>query len=86
MHDPGKPELGEFVERRTGLTGTPRVAAAISAGVVPAIVAFVVLLVIDGDWVAALVTAMIVWAALAAVMWVRFGRPQRVSRRKGSLR
>ena len=74
------------MEQRTNLTGAQRMAAAISAGVVPAIVAFVVLLVIDGDRVAALVTALIVWAALAAVMWVRFGRPQRASRRKGSFR
>jgi hypothetical protein len=37
----------------------------------------VVLLVVDGEWPAALVTAAIVWIALSAVMWARFGRPQR---------
>lgn len=62
------------VVRRRNMTGAPRMAAAITAGVTPAIVAFVVLLVVDGEWPAALVTALIVWVALSAVMWARFGR------------
>ena len=65
------------MERRRALTGSPRLAAAISAGLVPAIVAFFVLYVIDGDLTASLVTAAIVWAGLSAVMWVRFGHGRR---------
>ena len=59
--------------RRPPMTGTPRLAAAISAGLVPAIVACAVLLVIDGGLVPALATALIVWIGLSAVMWRRFG-------------
>jgi hypothetical protein len=63
--------------RNRGMTGASRAAAAISAGVLPAIVAFLVLIVVDGDRTAALVTALIVWIGLSAAMWVRFGRPGR---------
>jgi hypothetical protein len=59
---------------RREMTGTPRMAAAISAGVLPAVVAFVVLMVVDGDVSASLVTALIVGIALSTVMWFRFGR------------
>jgi hypothetical protein len=59
------------------MSGAPRAAAAISAGILPAIVAFVVLLVVDGDRTAALVTALIVWIGISAAMWVRFGRSGR---------
>jgi hypothetical protein len=37
-------------------------------------VAFVVLMVVDGDVSASLVTALIVGIALSTVMWFRFGR------------
>ena len=56
------------------MTTSSRAVAAITAGLMPAIVAFVVLMVIDGDVTASLVTAIIVWLGMTAVMWVRFGK------------
>ena len=56
------------------MTTATRLAAAITSGLVPAIVAFVVLAVVDDDVNAALVTALIIWIGLAIVMWIRFGR------------
>lgn len=56
------------------MTTLVRLVAAISSGLIPAIVAFVVLMVVESDLSAALVTALIIWAGLAVVMWVRFGR------------
>lgn len=56
------------------MTTSVRLAAAISSGLIPAIVAFAVLMVVESDLNAALVTALIIWIVLAVVMWVRFGR------------
>jgi len=56
---------------------SPRVAAAISSGFVPAVVAFVVLWIIDRDVMAALVTALIIWVGMSVVMWYRFGKRAR---------
>lgn len=56
------------------MTTSVRLAAAVASGLMPAIVAFVVLMVVESDLSAALVTALIIWAGLAVVMWVRFGR------------
>lgn len=58
------------------MTTSSRIVAAITSGLVPAVVAFVVLMVIDGDVTASLVTGIIVWVGMAAVMWVRFGKRQ----------
>lgn len=65
------------MDRQRAMAGPPRLGAAVSAGLVPAIVAFIVLFVIDRDVVAALVTAAIVWIGLSIVMWVRFGKVRR---------
>jgi len=57
---------------------TPRAVAAISSGFMPALVAFIVLWIIDRDVTAALVTAAIIWIGMSALMWYRFGkRPDR---------
>lgn len=56
------------------MTTSSRLVASIVAGLMPAIVAFLVLMVIDGDVTASLVTAVIVWLGMTAVMWVRFGK------------
>jgi hypothetical protein len=56
------------------MTTSARLAAAISSGLIPAIVAFVVLIVADSSVDAAIVAALIIWIGLAAVMWIRFGR------------
>lgn len=56
------------------MTPSVRRTAAISSGFVPALVAFIVLWVIDRDVTAALVTAAIVWAGMSVVMWYRFGK------------
>lgn len=63
------------------MTPTARLSAAITAGLIPAIVAFVVLMVIDGDLNASIVTALIVWFGMTAVMWARFGRRGGTGRR-----
>ena len=64
------------------MTTSARLSAAITSGLVPAIVAFVVLMVIDdGDVTASLVTAVIVWVGMTAVMWVRFGKRGQTGRR-----
>ena len=63
------------------MTTSARLAAAITSGLVPAIVAFVVLMVIDGDVTASLVTGLIVWVGMTAVMWVRFGKRNQAGRR-----
>jgi hypothetical protein len=63
------------------LTPSARFSAALTSGLIPAIVAFVVLMVIDGDLNASLVTAIIVWLGMTAVMWVRFGRRNTPGRR-----
>lgn len=55
----------------------PRVAAAISSGFLPALVAFIVLWIIDRNMTAALVTAAIIWAGMSVVMWYRFGKRDR---------
>ena len=54
------------------MTTSSRLVAAVTAGLMPAIVAFVVLMVIEGDVTASLVTAVIVWLGMTAVMWMRF--------------
>jgi hypothetical protein len=59
------------------MTTSARLAAAITSGLFPAIVAFVVLMVIDGDVNASLITAVIIWLGMTAVMWVRFGKRSR---------
>lgn len=56
------------------MTTSARLAAAISSGMIPAIVAFVVLIVADSSVDAAIVASLIIWIGLAAVMWIRFGR------------
>lgn len=56
------------------MTTSVRLAAAVASGLMPAIVAFVVLAIVDDDVNAALVTALIIWIGLAVVMWIRFGR------------
>jgi len=56
------------------VTTSTRAAAAITSGLMPAIVAFVVLMFIDGDLTASLITGIIVWVGMTAVMWVRFGK------------
>ncbi len=61
--------------RRRELSGGARVAAAISAGLTPALVALLVLLVIAERRSLAVGIAVVVWIALSAVMWSRFGRP-----------
>jgi len=56
------------------VTTSTRAAAAITSGLMPALVAFVVLMFIDGDLTASLITGIIVWVGMTAVMWVRFGK------------
>lgn len=56
------------------MTTSTRVTAAVTSGLMPAIVAFVVLMFIDGDLTASLITGIIVWVGMTAVMWVRFGK------------
>lgn len=51
-----------------------RAVAAITSGFLPALVAFIVLWIIDRDVTAALVTAAIIWAGMSVVMWYRFGK------------
>jgi hypothetical protein len=63
--------------RREVTPGAPRLAAAIAAGAVPAVMAFIVLLVVAGGLTRALVVAGIAWVAVAALMWSRFGSDQR---------
>lgn len=53
---------------------SPRMAAAISSAFLPALVAFIVLWIIDRDVIAALVTAAIIWIGMSIVMWYRFGK------------
>lgn len=56
------------------MTGSSRAAAAITAGFLPALVAFVVLWLIDADWPAALISSLIIGVGLSIVMWIRFGK------------
>jgi len=56
------------------LAGGARLAAAISAGVGPALVALLVLLVMAESRTFAIGTALLIWVVVAAMMWGRFGR------------
>ncbi|HEV2072160.1 MAG TPA: histidine phosphatase family protein [Thermomicrobiales bacterium] len=72
----GVPEqdMATYWREGNAMTTSARLAAAISSGMIPAIVAFVVLIVADSSVNAAIVAALIIWIGLAAAMWVRFGR------------
>lgn len=56
------------------MTNTSRAAAAITSGFLPALVAFIVLLLVDGNWPAALISALIIGVGLSIVMWFRLGK------------
>ena len=60
------------------MTTSARLAAAIASGLMPAIVAFVVLMVVGSNLNTALVAGLIIWVGLALMMWVRFGRSGQV--------
>lgn len=59
------------------MTRSSRAIAAVTAGFLPALVAFVVLLLIDSDWPAALISSLIIGIGLSIVMWIRFGKRTR---------
>jgi hypothetical protein len=63
--------------RRGVAPGAPRLAAAIAAGAVPAVMALLVVLVVAGGVTRALVIAAIAWVVIAALMWSRFGSERR---------
>ncbi len=60
------------------MNSSTRITAAIVAGLLPAVVAFIVMMVINGNIGASLVTAAIIGVGMAIISWVRYGsRPPR---------
>lgn len=60
------------------MNASTRLTAAIVAGLLPAVVAFIVMMVVNGNPRAALVTAMIIGVGMAVISWMRYGsRPPR---------